>query len=126
MQLLPATGDWVAEAMLHEPVDIGELRSNVRAGVCLLAYYLARYGGDRDRALAAYYQGQRAVDTLGIYPMSRPYIASIRALEVIFTELLTTAHSASMAGRRWTRHASPAGFGVRLTRSILIPRCGGA
>ena len=86
MQLLPATGDWVAEAMLHEPVDIGELRSNVRAGVCLLAYYLARYGGDRDRALAAYYQGQRAVDMLGIYPMSRPYIASIRALEVLFTD----------------------------------------
>jgi soluble lytic murein transglycosylase-like protein len=85
MQLLPATGDWVAEAMLHEPVDIGELRSNVRAGVCLLAHYLARYGGDRDRALAAYYQGQRAVDTQGIYPMSRPYIASIRALEVLFT-----------------------------------------
>jgi LysM repeat protein len=85
MQLLPATGDWVAEAMLHEPVDIGELRSNVRAGVCLIAYYLARYGGDRDRALAAYYQGQRAVDTSGIYPMSRPYIASIRALEVLFT-----------------------------------------
>jgi LysM repeat protein len=85
MQLLPATGDWVAEAMLHEPVDIGELRSNVRAGVCLLAHYLARYAGDRDRALAAYYQGQRAVDTQGIYPMSRPYIASIRALEVLFT-----------------------------------------
>ena len=85
MQLLPATGDWVAEAMLHEPVDIGELRSNIRAGVCLLAHYLARYGGDRDRALAAYYQGQRAVDTLGIYPMSRPYIASIHALEVLFT-----------------------------------------
>lgn len=84
MQLLPATGDWVAEAMLHEPVDIRELRSNVRAGVCLLAHYLGRYGGDRDRMLAAYYQGQRAVDTQGIYPMSRPYIASIRALEVLF------------------------------------------
>jgi LysM repeat protein len=85
MQLLPATGDWVAQGILHEPVDIGELRSNVRAGVCLLAHYLDRYGGDRDRTLAAYYQGQRAVDTLGIYSMSRPYIASILALEVRFT-----------------------------------------
>jgi LysM repeat protein len=84
MQLLPATGDWVAAAMLHEPVEIGQLRSNVRAGVRLLAHYLDRYG-DRERALAAYYQGQRAVDTLGIYPMSRGYIASILALEVLFT-----------------------------------------
>ena len=85
MQLLPATGDWVAGAILHEPVDIGQLRSNVRAGVKLLAHYLERYAGDRDRALAAYYQGQRAVDTLGIYPMSRPYIASILALEALFS-----------------------------------------
>lgn len=84
MQLLPTTADWVAQAMLKEPVDVGDLRSNVRAGVRLLAHYLERYGGDRDRTLAAYYQGQRAVDTRGIYPMSRPYIASILALEALF------------------------------------------
>ncbi|MEP6680043.1 MAG: LysM peptidoglycan-binding domain-containing protein [Chloroflexota bacterium] len=83
MQLLPDTGDWVGEAMLHERVDIGNLRSNVHAGVRLLAHYLERYGGDRNRTLAAYYQGQHAVDTRGIYPMSRPYIGSILALEAL-------------------------------------------
>ena len=85
MQLLPGTGDWVAAAMLHEPVRIGELRSNVRAGVRLLAHYLERYSGDRDRTLAAYYQGQRAVDTLGIYTTSWRYISSVRALETLFS-----------------------------------------
>ncbi len=84
MQLLPDTGDWVGAAMLHETVDIGNLRSNVRAGVRLLAHYLERYGGDRNLTLAAYYQGQRAVDTRGIYPMSRRYIDSILALEALF------------------------------------------
>jgi LysM repeat protein len=84
MQLLPTTGDWVAEAMLGQPVDINDARSNVRAGVRLLAHYLGRYGGDRALVLAAYYQGERAVDEYGIYPMSLPYIASIVALEAIF------------------------------------------
>jgi soluble lytic murein transglycosylase-like protein len=84
MQLLPATGEWVGEAMLGAPVDIGDLRQNVRAGVRLLAHYLDRYDGNRDLALAAYYQGQTAVDRHGIYPVSRPYIASILALEELF------------------------------------------
>ncbi len=50
----------------------------------LLAHYLARYNGSRSLALAAYYQGQRSVDEHGIYPVSRPYIASILALEAAF------------------------------------------
>jgi LysM repeat protein len=81
MQLLPATAEWVADAMLHAPLDIHNTRSNVRTGVTLLKHYLRRYGGDRRLALAAYYQGQRAVDRYGIFPVSRPYIASILLLE---------------------------------------------
>jgi len=37
-----------------------------------------------------------------------------------------TVQSASIAGSRWTRQASPAVLGITLTRSILIPRCSGA
>jgi len=81
MQLLPATAAWVADTMLHARVDIHRARSNVRAGVALLKHYLLRYRGDRRLALAAYYQGQRAVDRYGIFSVSRPYIASILLLE---------------------------------------------
>lgn len=84
MQLLPTTGEWVGEAMLGSAVNIHDLRGNVRAGVRLLAHYLDRYDGTRDLVLAAYYQGQRAVDRHGVYPVSRPYIASIKVLEVLF------------------------------------------
>jgi N-acetylmuramoyl-L-alanine amidase len=84
MQLMPATAEWVGEAMLGTPVDMYDPRQNVRAGVQLLAYYLNRYGGSHELALAAYYQGQRALDLHGIYPVSRPYIASILALETLF------------------------------------------
>ncbi len=83
MQLLPATGDWVAAAMLQAPVNLHDTRQNVRAGVTLLAHYLARYHGNRSLTLAAYYQGQRSVEEHGIYAVSRPYIASILALEAV-------------------------------------------
>jgi N-acetylmuramoyl-L-alanine amidase len=86
MQLLPTTADWVGEAMLGSTVDPRDLRQNVRAGVRLLAHYLDRYGGDRAKVLAAYYQGQTAVDRHGIYAVSRPYIASIAVLEALFAD----------------------------------------
>lgn len=80
MQILPATGVWVGEAMLGTAVDLRDTRQNVRAGVRLLAHYLDRYDGNVDLVLAAYYQGQTAADRHGVYPVSRPYVASIRAL----------------------------------------------
>lgn len=84
MQLLPTTADWVSEAMLGgASVNLWDARSNIRAGVRLLGFYLDRYDGSRDLALAAYYQGMTAVDRHGIHQVSRPYIASIRALEAI-------------------------------------------
>lgn len=84
MQLLPATADWVGSTMLGQDLDIHDTRHNVRGGVRLLRHYLDRYGGDKARALAAYYQGQTAVDRYGIFSVSRPYIASIQALERVF------------------------------------------
>jgi N-acetylmuramoyl-L-alanine amidase len=84
MQLLPATGEWVGEVMLGTAVDLNDTTQNVRAGVRLLAHYLDRYDGNRDLVLAAYYQGQTAADRHGAFAVSRPYIASIRALETLF------------------------------------------
>jgi soluble lytic murein transglycosylase-like protein len=85
MQLIPASGEWVAQSMLGEPVNLYDAGSNVRAGVRLLRHYLDRYAGDRSLALAAYYQGQTAVDRHGVYRRSRPYIASILRLEQFFS-----------------------------------------
>jgi LysM repeat protein len=76
--------DWVGDTMLGRRVRIHDLRDNVAAGVRLLRHYLSRYDGDLDLVLAAYYQGQAAVDHHGVYPISRQYIASIRYLEQLF------------------------------------------
>ena len=56
----------------------------MRAGIRLLKHYLARYDNDKSLVLAAYYQGQTAADRHGVYRMTRPYIASILALERYF------------------------------------------
>jgi soluble lytic murein transglycosylase-like protein len=81
MQLTPPTAEWVAITMLGHRVDLRDAHSNVRAGVALLRHYLDRYHGDRRLTLAAYYQGQTAADRHGVYRLTRPYIASILALE---------------------------------------------
>ena len=81
MQLTPPTAEWIAITMLGHRVDLRDARSNVQAGVTLLRHYLDRYHGNRRLTLAAYYQGQTAADRHGMYRLTRPYIASILALE---------------------------------------------
>ena len=84
MQLTPATAEWVANTMLGHRVRLFDARSNVHAGIRLLRHYLDRYDGNKALVLAAYYQGQTAADRHGVYRMTRPYIASILALESLF------------------------------------------
>ena len=84
MQLTPPTADWIASTMLGHRIDLYDAHSNIRAGITLLRHYLDRYHGDRALVLAAYYQGQTAADRHGVYRVTRPYIASISALEKFF------------------------------------------
>jgi soluble lytic murein transglycosylase-like protein len=85
MQLMPSTATWVADTMLHEAAAISDPRWNARAGTRLLAFYLARYRGDKATTLAAYFQGMTSVEQVGIYQSSQPYIDSILALEMMFS-----------------------------------------
>jgi soluble lytic murein transglycosylase-like protein len=84
MQLLPSTAEWVATTMLHERVNVHDVRDNVRAGVRLIAHYLARYDGNVELTLAAYYQGQAGTDRHGVYSMSRTYVGAIQGLQKLF------------------------------------------
>lgn len=84
MQLLPSTAEWVATSMLHERVNVHDVRDNVRAGVRLIAHYLARYDGNVELTLAAYYQGQAGTDRHGVYSMSRTYVGAIQGLQKLF------------------------------------------
>jgi soluble lytic murein transglycosylase-like protein len=69
--------------MLGEAPRISDATWNIRAGVRLLDFYLDRYGGNREKVLAAYYQGMTALERDGIYPSSVRYITDVMALEAM-------------------------------------------
>lgn len=53
---------------------------NIRIGVAYLRHMLDEFGGNRRLALAAYYEGPRAVRDVGLYPSSERYVANVLAL----------------------------------------------
>lgn len=78
MQVLPGTGLWMS-LYVGRPLDLRDTHDNVTAGVTLLRVLLDETSSTR-RAVAAYYQGLGAVERHGIYPGSRPYVASVLAI----------------------------------------------
>ena len=67
MQLLPDTGDWVADELVGVPLDVtGSAADNILAGVAYLAWLLDRTGDDW-LALALYVQGEGSVARNGVF-----------------------------------------------------------
>ncbi len=80
MQVIPSTWSYVETVLLGTSVP-HTADGNVRVGVAYLAHLLRAFGGDERRALAAYYQGERSVRTIGVLPESELYVEDILALK---------------------------------------------
>lgn len=80
MQLIPATWRFVEDVLTGKNFR-RTARGNVRVGILYLRHLLRLYGGNRRLALAAYYQGPRAVRRHGLYPETRVYVRTILALQ---------------------------------------------
>jgi soluble lytic murein transglycosylase-like protein len=80
MQVTPDTWDFVETVLLGRRVP-RTLDGNVRVGVAFLRHLLTLFGGDERLALAAYYQGAKAVRQHGVLPQTRGYIANVLALK---------------------------------------------
>ncbi len=65
MQLMPATGQAMAQELGIEGFDPFDPEDNVRAGAHFLRRLRDRYGGDRDLMHAAYFAGPGAVTKAG-------------------------------------------------------------
>jgi len=80
LQLIPASHDFVETVLLGRrlPATVG---GDAEAGVILLRHLLRRFGGDEGLALAAWYQGERAVRERGVYPETRLFVADVQALK---------------------------------------------
>jgi len=79
MQLLHSTWEYVETVLLKKQVD-HDADGNVQVGLAYLDHLLAAFGGDERLALAAWYQGERAVRTHGPYKVSEAFVADVLAL----------------------------------------------
>ena len=84
MQVTPATWAFVELVLMSGRNVPRTADGNVRVGVAFLRHMLRVFSGDERRALAAYYQGAKSVQTVGILPGTRRYIANILALKSRF------------------------------------------
>jgi LysM repeat protein len=79
LQLLPSTRVYVADVLLRKRIPVG-VDGDVEAGVAYLKHLLGAFSGDQRLALAAWYQGERAVRTDGVYKVTKPFVADVLAL----------------------------------------------
>jgi LysM repeat protein len=79
MQVIPATWAFVETVLLGRSVPkTGE--GGVEVGMTLLNHLLKRFNGDQRLALAAWYQGEKAVREVGLYDETKVFVANVLAL----------------------------------------------
>jgi hypothetical protein len=80
MQILPPTWKYVENVLIGHPVA-HTADGNVEVGVALIHHLLSVFGGNERLALAAWYQGERAVRKHGTYKVSKVFVADVEALK---------------------------------------------
>ena len=80
MQVTPPTWEFVEAVLLGRRVP-KTTAGNIEVGVALLRHLLGEFRGDERLALAAYYQGAKAVRQHGLFAETRTYVAAIRSLK---------------------------------------------
>ncbi len=80
MQVTPATWEFVESVLLDRKIPM-TTAGNIEVGVALLRHLLREFGGDEQLALAAYYQGAKAVRQHGLFAETRTYVEAIRSLK---------------------------------------------
>ena len=80
LQTLPATRQFVEEVLVGHPLP-HTVDGDIEVGVLYLRHLLRRFGGDERLALAAWYQGEDAVRSQGVFAVTKPFVADVIALE---------------------------------------------
>jgi peptidoglycan hydrolase-like protein with peptidoglycan-binding domain len=80
MQVTPATWEFVETVLLGKKVP-RTTAGNITVGVVFLRHLLREFGGDERLAVAAYYQGAKAVRQHGLFAETRTYVEAIRSLK---------------------------------------------
>jgi LysM repeat protein len=79
MQTLPVTRDYVERVLAGRRIP-RTVQGDVEVGVLYLRSLLRHFEGNEKLALAAWYQGEKAVRERGVYKVSKPFVANVLAL----------------------------------------------
>jgi soluble lytic murein transglycosylase-like protein len=79
-QIEPAAAQTVRRILADPTLDPHSSSDNIEMSAAYLRWLLDQTGGQRDLALAGYYQGPTSVRQHGILAVSRPYVSGIDAL----------------------------------------------
>jgi soluble lytic murein transglycosylase-like protein len=79
LQTLPVTRAYVETVLVGRRIP-RTVDGDIEVGVLYLRHLLQAFGGDERLALAAWYQGERAVRTAGMYAETKPFVADVLAL----------------------------------------------
>ena len=80
MQTLPVTRDYVERVLAGRRIP-RTVRGDVEVGVLYLRSLLKHFAGSEKLALAAWYQGEKAVRERGVFKVSKPFVANVLALK---------------------------------------------
>lgn len=79
MQVMPYTGVYLSDDVVHRDLDLFDAHDNVTAGVALLSVLTHEAKNER-RAVAGYYQGLQSVRDHGMFRSTKRYVANVMAL----------------------------------------------
>ena len=79
LQTLPTTRAYVETVLVGHEVP-RTVDGDIEVGVLYLRHLLQAFDGNDRLALAAWYQGERAVREHGVYKVSKPFVADVLAL----------------------------------------------
>jgi LysM repeat protein len=80
MQVTPPTWEFVETVIVGRRIP-RTTAGNIKVGVLFLRHLLRDFGGDERLALAAYYQGAKAVRDRGLFAETRTYVEAVRSLK---------------------------------------------
>ena len=84
MQVMPATWRFVEDVLMGRQVARTAI-GNIRVGIVYLRQMLREFNGSKRLALAAYYQGPKAVRRHGLFRETRTYVRTILQLQRRFS-----------------------------------------
>jgi LysM repeat protein len=85
MQIMPATGTYLSDEVVHRQLDLGDAQDNITAGVALLSM-LTHEASSLPQAVAGYYQGLGSVREHGMYRSTKQYVADVLALRQLYQD----------------------------------------